>query len=128
MKGFEEKTVEELRKMASKKKIEGRSKMNKAQLIRALSKSKKKVGGALSESDIDLLVNHNYQTQPLRIQTHPTGVTHNIVSITRGTGRNLGLLVIRYGPPNVRWEFATTPDRLELVRNNTDLVLLRVLH
>ncbi len=33
---LKEKTVEELRKMTSKKKIEGRSKMNKAQLVRAL--------------------------------------------------------------------------------------------
>ncbi len=33
-----DKTVEELRKMASRKKIEGRSKMNKSQLIRALKK------------------------------------------------------------------------------------------
>ncbi len=32
------KTVEELRKMASRKKIEGRSKMNKSELIRALKK------------------------------------------------------------------------------------------
>ncbi len=36
---LKEKTVEELRKMASKKKIEGRSKMNKAQLVRALQKN-----------------------------------------------------------------------------------------
>ncbi len=44
---LKEKTLEELKKMASKKKISGRSKMNKAQLVRALSKytSKKMVGG-----------------------------------------------------------------------------------
>ncbi len=36
-----DKTVEELRKMASKKKIEGRSKMNKADLVRALKKKMK---------------------------------------------------------------------------------------
>ena len=36
---LKEKTVEELRKMASRKKIEGRSKMNKAQLVRALKKT-----------------------------------------------------------------------------------------
>jgi hypothetical protein len=41
---LKEKTLEELKKMASKKKISGRSKMNKSQLIRALSK-KKMVGG-----------------------------------------------------------------------------------
>ena len=35
---LKDKTVEELRKMASRKKIEGRSKMNKAELIRALKK------------------------------------------------------------------------------------------
>ncbi len=45
---LKDKTVEELRKMASKKKIEGRSKMNKAELVRALKKkisSKKMKGG-----------------------------------------------------------------------------------
>ena len=45
---FKEKTIEELRKMASRKKIEGRSKMNKAQLVKALNKisySKKMKGG-----------------------------------------------------------------------------------
>ncbi len=35
---LKEKTVEELRKMASRKKVEGRSKMNKAELIKALKK------------------------------------------------------------------------------------------
>ncbi len=48
-----DKTVEELRKMASRKKIVGRSKMDKAQLIRALKKKsltkrKKMKGGALT--------------------------------------------------------------------------------
>ncbi len=45
---LKDKTVEELRKMASKKKIEGRSKMNKAELVRALKKktsSRKMKGG-----------------------------------------------------------------------------------
>ena len=35
---LKEKTVEELRKMASRKKIEGRSKMNKEELVKALKK------------------------------------------------------------------------------------------
>ncbi len=35
---LKDKTVEELRKMASRKKIEGRSKMNKSELVRALKK------------------------------------------------------------------------------------------
>jgi hypothetical protein len=48
---LKEKTLEELKKMASKKKIEGRSKMNKAQLVRALSKSKKMRGGATLTTD-----------------------------------------------------------------------------
>ncbi len=45
---LKDKTVEELRKMASRKKIEGRSKMNKAELVRALKKktsSRKMKGG-----------------------------------------------------------------------------------
>ncbi len=64
-----DKTVEELRKMASRKKIEGRSKMNKAQLVRALKKcslTKKTVkrrkmkGGALTDEEFFYLVNRNY--------------------------------------------------------------------
>ncbi len=43
------KSVEELKKMASKKKIVGRSKMNKAQLVRALSKMK---GGVMSNNNL----------------------------------------------------------------------------
>ncbi len=45
---LKDKTFEELRKMASKKKIEGRSKMNKSELIKALKKKvsiKKKMKG-----------------------------------------------------------------------------------
>ncbi len=62
---LKEKTVEELRKMASKKKIEGRSKMNKAQLVRALKKTssekktmkrRKMKGGALTEEQIQNLL------------------------------------------------------------------------
>ncbi len=47
---LKDKTVEELRKMASKKKIEGRSKMNKAELVRALKKktSTKKMKGGMN--------------------------------------------------------------------------------
>jgi transcription termination factor Rho len=39
---LKEKTYEELRKIASKHKIEGRSKMNKNELIKALQKTMKK--------------------------------------------------------------------------------------
>ncbi len=58
---LKDKTVEELRKMASKKKIEGRSKMNKAELVRALKKKtstkktmkrRKMKGGALTDEEI----------------------------------------------------------------------------
>ncbi len=54
---LKEKTVEELRKMASKKKIEGRSKMNKAQLVRALQKKslpkKRKMKGGVVIDGVD---------------------------------------------------------------------------
>ena len=56
-----EKSVEDLRKMASKKKIKGRSKMNKTQLIDALSKKKKMIGGGLTNDEIDLLTARNYR-------------------------------------------------------------------
>jgi hypothetical protein len=62
---LKEKTVEELRKMASKKKIEGRSKMNKAQLVKALSKKKKMVGGALTDAEIEGLKQRDYESNPL---------------------------------------------------------------
>lgn len=68
---LKEKTVEELRKMASRKKIEGRSKMNKAQLVRALQKcktttEKRKIkGGALSPEDLENLTTRNYTENPL---------------------------------------------------------------
>ncbi len=65
---LKEKTVEELRKMASRKKIEGRSKMNKAQLVRALQKcttikKRKMKGGALTEVQVaDIIQNpQNYR-------------------------------------------------------------------
>ncbi len=64
---LKDKTVEELRKMASKKKIEGRSKMNKAELVRALKKKtstkktmkrRKMKGGYLTTDQLqDLLKN-----------------------------------------------------------------------
>ena len=67
---LKEKTVEELRKMASRKKIEGRSSMNKAQLVRALqkcttTKKRKMKGGALTPNDLDDLVRRNYTENPL---------------------------------------------------------------
>ncbi len=77
---LKEKTVEELRKMASRKKIEGRSKMNKAELVKALKKktsTKKTVkrrrirGGALTIEEInDLKTNpRNYF---LKLDQHRT--------------------------------------------------------
>jgi hypothetical protein len=46
---LKDKTVEELRKMAFKKKIKGRSKMNKAELVRALKKkTQKKIKGGMN--------------------------------------------------------------------------------
>ncbi len=68
MKSYEEKTVEELRKMASKKKIEGRSKMNKAALVRALkksSKSKKMKGGEITRQQFDELQSRNLKLNPI---------------------------------------------------------------
>lgn len=56
---LKDKTVEELRKMASRKKIEGRSKMNKAELVRALKKTtstKKMKGGDLTEEQLTFLI------------------------------------------------------------------------
>ncbi len=69
---LKKKTVQELRKIASRKKIEGRSEMNKAELVRALNKKKsttKKTmkGGALTEHQINMLVERNYQRNPLNI-------------------------------------------------------------
>ncbi len=71
---LKDKTVEELRKMASRKKIEGRSKMNKSELVRALKKKtstkktmkrKKMRGGALTPQQVESLLTRNYQTNPL---------------------------------------------------------------
>lgn len=64
---LKEKTLEELKKMASKKKIEGRSKMNKAQLVRALSKSKKMTGGALTDEEISMLEQRNLSRNPMKL-------------------------------------------------------------
>jgi hypothetical protein len=80
---LKEKTVEELRKMASRKKIEGRSKMNKSELVKALKKKtstkktikrRKMRGGALTIDEIRDVLSHpqNYlfkfdQYQPIRI-------------------------------------------------------------
>jgi hypothetical protein len=72
---LKEKTVEELRKMASKKKIEGRSKMNKAQLVRALSKMKG--GGCMSQ-------NNNLFNSGKLTQRHP-GIKLRIGNIIQGT-------------------------------------------
>lgn len=75
---LKDKTVEELRKMASRKKIEGRSKMNKAELVRALKKKsttkktmkrRKMRGGDLTEEQIDMLVARNYITNPMTVIT-----------------------------------------------------------
>ncbi len=80
--------LEELKKMASKNKIEGRSKMNKIQLVRALSKNKKMLGGALNNEQITSLVNRDYQQNPLYlsgIYTTPSQYNRSwkIVSVER---------------------------------------------
>ncbi len=73
---LKDKTVEELRKMASRKKIEGRSKMNKSELIRALKKKnliKKKMkrrkmkGGALNNEQITELRTRDYVKNPMTL-------------------------------------------------------------
>ncbi len=76
---LKDKTVEELRKMASKKKIEGRSKMNKAELVRALKKKtstkktmkkRKMKGGALTDEQIEAIIANptRYKFQNVRTQ------------------------------------------------------------
>jgi hypothetical protein len=91
---LKDKTVEELRKMASRKKIEGRSKMNKAELVRALKKKsttkktmkrRKMKGGALTEEQINMLVARNYQTNPLSIN-FVSGSVSPIVRVERMIG------------------------------------------
>jgi hypothetical protein len=101
---LKDKTVEELRKMASRKKIEGRSKMNKAELVRALKKKsttkktmkrKKMRGGALTEEQIDMLVARNYQTNPLSMN-FVDGSVSPIVRVERMTGYNVGMIRVWY--------------------------------
>ncbi len=82
---LKEKTVEELRKMASRKKIEGRSKMNKEELVKALKKktsTKKTVkrrrirGGAIDNEQVESLLTRNYETDPLYL----VEISYDIVS------------------------------------------------
>ncbi len=102
---LKEKTVEELRKMASRKKIEGRSKMNKAELIKALKKtssSKKTMkrrimrGGALTEEQIQMLVNRDYTENPMFIRymnrNGDLGPEIRIQRVVRGTGYNTHMI------------------------------------
>ncbi len=85
-----EKSVEELRKMASKKKIEGRSKMNKAQLVRALSKKKKMIGGALTDNEINSLTTRDYTKHPLFII-----ITFGINHFNRQHRQNRSMKIVR---------------------------------
>ncbi len=62
---LEKKSLEELRKMASKKKIGGRSKMNKTQLVRALSNKKLMRGGFLDDAQITMLENRDFLNNPI---------------------------------------------------------------
>ena len=79
---LKEKTVEELRKMASKKKIEGRSKMNKAQLVRALSKMK---GGGNNNPFNSGKLTQRYPGIKLRIGNIIHGTILNTTPILSGT-------------------------------------------
>lgn len=98
---LKEKTVEELRKMASKKKIEGRSKMNKAQLIRALSKIK---GGACMSQN-NTLFNPSVLTQrhpgiKLRLDNRILGTILNTTQNLRGT-TIYGIVYKPHNEPNI---------------------------
>ena len=93
---LKDKTVEELRKMASKKKIEGRSKMNKAALVRALKnksptkktmKSRKMRGGALTEEEIQDII-RNPQRYIFNI--------HSPVQLSEGSVSDIGDSLLIY--------------------------------
>ena len=92
---LKEKTVKELRKMASKKKIEGRSKMNKTQLVRALQKKslpkKRKMKGGVVINGVDynldrfnfirsLLTPSTNNTQHPRVYMIP--IVNNLLNMT----------------------------------------------
>ncbi len=79
---LKDKTVEELRKMASRKKIEGRSKMNKTELVRALKKKsttkktmkrRKMRGGTLSVNDAAYLLTVGTQTEFIFVNGNRSG-------------------------------------------------------
>ncbi len=133
---LKEKTVEELRKMASRKKIEGRSKMNKAELVRALKKKsttkktmkrRKMRGGALSQEQIDMLVARNYQTNPLSID-FGEGIIKQIVRIERMTGYNVGNIRVTYNTPYGQAGLGTSPENFNLVMNEDgEPTMLRVI-
>ncbi len=88
---LKEKTYEELRKIASKKKIEGRSKMNKEELVKAiLKKSKKKIikpkngGGSLISRTLvheNENENENENLEPVKFKNYsqlPTELRQHI--------------------------------------------------
>ena len=96
---LKEKTVEELRKMASKKKVEGRSKMNKTELVKALKKSikrRKMNGGALTEDQITMLLSRNYQENPMLFRRNNKNGTlkseEQILKVVRGRGHNTHMI------------------------------------
>jgi hypothetical protein len=107
---LKEKTIEELRKMASKRKIEGRSKMNKSQLVRALSKIK---GGACMSQNNNLfnpgILTTRYPGIKLRIDDIILGTILNTLNV-RGTY----MYVIEYRPNNQ----SNTSERTERLEFN----------
>ena len=93
---LKEKTLEELKKMASKKKIEGRSKMNKAQLLRALSKSKKMRGGGLNNNEINTMISYEYPSRlPFILSINGrVNLEREVIRVRRLINNNLQILVV----------------------------------
>lgn len=111
---LKEKTVKELRKIASKKKVEGRSKMNKADLVKALKKSIKKRkmnGGGLTEDQIQMLLYRNYQENPMFLRNRNKNGTLNpeeqIVQVVRGDGYNTNMIYVITDKDNNSESFCT---------------------
>ncbi len=104
---LKEKTVEELRKMASRKKIEGRSKMNKAQLVSALkkcttTKKRKMKGGRLSDDQLNMLATRNYQQNPLYFYFYARNPrTRDLINVDMHQGfiQNADISRDRFGRP-----------------------------
>jgi hypothetical protein len=133
---LKEKTVEELRKMASRKKIEGRSKMNKAELVRALKKKsstkktmkrKKMRGGDLTEENMESLLTRNYNTNPLYLTNSENGERKKVELIELlGNGANRKIVFYGIGNSIIfdkefklnKLSKSTTDDNLIIVNIN----------